>query len=88
MDLHTCPVLELQASGDAISAFDACYRVASDGFSGRVAFERVVLPHAGGVLDQPARLMESLQLIEAVASEELAADVAAYRRQKQDRDNG
>ena len=38
-----------------------------DGFTGAMHFERVALPAAGGVSDQPARTMEALDVLESVA---------------------
>lgn len=58
-----------------------------DGLSGYVRFERVCLPHAGGVCDQPARDMEALGVLEATANTVLA-EQAQERRARAKREKG
>jgi hypothetical protein len=57
-----------------------------DGLSGVVRFERVCLPHAGGLYDQPARDMEALEVLEAtamtVAYEQMKERRARAKREK------
>ena len=50
-----------------------------DGLSGVVRFERVCLPLAGGLYEQPARDMEALEVLEATAT------VVAYEQMKERR---
>lgn len=71
-------MLDLRAVSDYLAAFDACYRVGVVG-SGLLRYERIALPEAGGVLEQPAMVMEALDEMERIANEELAADARARR---------
>jgi hypothetical protein len=56
-----------------------------DGMSGYVHFERVALPVAGGVYDQPARDMEALEVLEGVANT-VAYEQAEERRSRAKRE--
>lgn len=47
------------------------YQLRVDAFTGSAWFERVALPFAGGVYEQPAREMEALAVLESVATEVL-----------------
>jgi len=50
-----------------IELFRQTHRLEVDAFSGGARFERVALPTSGGVGDQPAKTMEALDVLEAVA---------------------
>lgn len=56
-----------------------------DGLSGVVRFERVALPRAGGLYDQPARDMEALEVLEATANA-VVAEQAKERRARAKRE--
>jgi len=67
--LNECPVRYLTAENRAwIDIFHQTHQVRVDGLSGYVRFERTALPVAGGLYDQPARDMEALSVLEAVAA--------------------
>ncbi|MCK5642357.1 MAG: hypothetical protein KAJ19_16235, partial [Gammaproteobacteria bacterium] len=47
-----------------IDLFAHTHRVKSDGWTGAVNVERVALPAAGGIADQPARTLQALDVLE------------------------
>lgn len=58
-----------------------------DGLSGYARYERVALPSAGGLYDQPARDMEALDVLEATANAVLW-EQAQERRTRAKREKG
>jgi hypothetical protein len=75
-------VLDLKEHQATIALFDLCYKPAIDGFSGTPKIDLVSLPAAGGMQDQPARVMQDLTMLEDVARDELREDLEDYRRKK------
>lgn len=67
----------------ALTLFDECYRPRR-GDSGEVRFERVALPCAGGVLDQPAKVLAMLGWVERWQNDELRRAVVEHRRNKRE----
>jgi hypothetical protein len=68
--LHTCPVLDVKTSSAELVVFDQCYGLEA-GWGRPTRFERQSLPTRGGVLDQPAKLMDALAVIANVTNDEL-----------------
>ena len=62
-----------------LAAFDHGYRMRA-GFGIAPHYERVSLPVAGGVSEQPARLMDALAIVERVSNEELQEGVKQQRQ--------
>lgn len=65
----------------SLRLFRACYRLKADGWT-TPRFERVALPAAGGMEDQPALVLEQLDLIETVTNDLLAQLTAEHRKRK------
>jgi hypothetical protein len=67
-----------------LALFDACHRPAVDTWSGRVTLDRIALPVAGGIGEQPARDLAAFAVIEtttlAVWREQAARHARAERR--------
>lgn len=66
--------MDLHAAAEDLDAFDHCYRLEVVGLGGLLRYQRIGLPGPGGVLDQPARLMDAFDEIERIGNDELAAD--------------
>ncbi len=47
--------------------FGHTHELRADGLTGSLRFERVALPVAGGVADQPDKTMQALAVLESVA---------------------
>lgn len=63
MELHACPVRLFTPEIEAwLGLFALTHELRSAG-PGVVRYERVALPVAGGVADQPARTLEALNVI-------------------------
>jgi hypothetical protein len=58
--------------------FQVCYRIQPTGMGG-AWWMRVALPVAGGGGEQPARVMAALELMEAVANNELQRSMKQSR---------
>ena len=80
-------MLDVQRAAPWLALFAACYQVRSNG-AGAVWFERVALPAAGGVLEQPAKELMVLEHLEAVATELLVARIERTRAEKAERTDG
>lgn len=81
-------MLDLKEHQHTIAIFDLCYKPAVDGMSGAPKIEQVALPTAGGMTEQPAKLMQALKLLESVALDELREDLDLARKKKDDGGSG
>jgi hypothetical protein len=54
--------------------------------SGYAHYVPTGLPHAGGVHEQPAKLMQAFTLLEQIAGDELREDLAESKRKKTEAD--
>lgn len=63
-----------------LELFRQTHRLRVDGLSGSVRYERIALPRAGGVYDQPAQEMEALEVLEATATAVLHEQMAERRK--------
>lgn len=78
-------MLDLKQARVWLNLFRTCYTVRMNEVG--AWFERTALPVTGGAAEQPAKDMQALELIEAVANQVLREEVREAReRNKQKRD--
>jgi hypothetical protein len=83
-------VIDLRANQDVIAKFDLCYEPKIDGMTGATSYTRTSLPTAGGVEQQPYKLLTQFTALESVALDELREDIriARAKREEERSDDG
>lgn len=81
VECFTCPVLAFTPQVEAVLQWFALTHVLQGGF-GWVLWQRVALPEAGGVGDQPARLMEALGWVGQLRNAALAQQSRSTDRRR------
>ena len=64
--------------------FGHTHELRADGLTGSLRFERVALPVAGGITEQPAKTMQALAVLESVALA-VMSEQAKERRSREGR---